>query len=202
MRTVRLPYMAEDKSEKKTIPHGPISPASKLYTNSFFSFIAFGDDEISFHIWQALTLYLHSNPILSSLRPTAVPLVISSPVYLLPSFWFTPPMCSGRSGCLCTSVLGACRTYLPLLGFKGRKQSYAERRASSPFQSCSTRASLDTFIRWMKMTFRPSYPLCLILVSLSTHNPLVLPFAKPILCDVTSLFTLRNTVFKKENKTG
>lgn len=145
MRTVRLPYMPEDKSEKKTIPHGPISPASKLYTNSFFSFIAFGDDEISFHIWQVLTLYLHSNPILSSLRPAAVPLVISSPVYLLPSFWFTPPMCSGRSGCLCTSVLGACRTYLPLLGFKGRKQSYAERHASSPFQSCSTRASLDTY---------------------------------------------------------
>ena len=79
------------------------------------------------------------------------------------------------------------------VGLKGRKQSYAGQQAFSGFQTCSSRTSLDTSIRWMQMAFRPSSLLCLILQSLSTCNSLVLPFVKPSLCDVASLLALQNS---------
>ena len=60
MRTVRLSYFTENKSEEKNNFSKPHPPVSSLYTYSFFSFLAFYDDNISFHISQTLTLYLHS----------------------------------------------------------------------------------------------------------------------------------------------
>lgn len=99
---------------------------SRPCTYSFFSFIAFCDDRISFHISQTLTLYLRSIPYF----PSCVLLSIISPLYflcLLPSSAHNP---AARAGCLCMSAFGACTTHLSLLDFRGRKQSYAEQHAS------------------------------------------------------------------------
>lgn len=93
MRTIR----------RKTTPHGPHFPSIQTY--SFFSFIAFCDDKISFHIWQTPTLYLTLQ--FHSFQPLPSRCSISyflSFVSSLPSAWLTPQTCSGTSGHLCMSV--------------------------------------------------------------------------------------------------
>lgn len=126
---------------------------SRPCTYSFFSFIAFCDDRISFHVSQTLTLYLRSIPYF----PSCVLLGIISPLYflcLLPSSAHNP---AARAGCLCMSAFGACTTHLSLLDFRGRKQSYAEQHASflhflRPVQPGQGR---DIFVRWKTTA---SYP--------------------------------------------
>lgn len=100
-------------------------------------------------------------------------------------------------------MFGACRTTPASAGVQGQEAELCRAAASSSFQTCSTRTSLDKFIRRIKMAFRPSYPLLLLLVSLSIQSPLVVPFATLICCEsnsrpATSLFTLQNTGFEKE----
>lgn len=154
---------------RKIIPHSPISPVSKPYTNSF---------TISIHLWQTLPLYLHSNPILPSLCPVAAPLVISSPLYCLPSSWFTPKTNSGGPGRLWMSVRSrhaqhTCLCWVSRAGGRALQSSVF----SLPFRPAQPEPVWTSLPHQWKWPFRPSYPMFLILVSLSTYNPWLKPFA-------------------------
>lgn len=127
---------------------------SRPCTYSFFPFTAFSDDRISFHISQTLNFYLRSIPYFPSCVPLFPP-VISSPSYFLclPGSAHNPAV---RSGCLCMSTFGACTTHVPLLDFRGRKQSYAEQHASFHFfRPVQPGQGLDIFVRWMKTASCP-----------------------------------------------
>lgn len=127
-------------SQKRSNPSCLCLPRVQV-KHSFFSFRAFGNVKISSHIWPALTLYLHSRPVLSSLGPAVAPLVTASPCIssslesqgtelctLLLLFLVSSPfllghlsMGSGRSDAFARSVCLGQVQHACLCGFQGQE---------------------------------------------------------------------------------
>lgn len=217
MRTGRLD---RGQVRRGAIPPASTSPESRSNTHSFPSELSVMT--ISSHIWPALTLYLHSRPVLSSLGPAVAPLVTASPCAssslesqgtepcaLLSLLLESSPFLLGhlstgsdRSGCLCTfCVFGAGTTHLPL--WVSRAGSRAMQGSTLPlvFRPAAPEPAwtrLSDGCRW------PSGPLPYCVLFCDHCLPIILWICH--LFNQASVMLLASShsrrVFKEENKNG